>query len=164
MKLVLLGAGVLALIVALIVILASCGGNSPEDVAEEFVTCMFDGDFEGALGLMPDEVLDFITEEEEMDMDEIIEEMEDEMSNAMDMADIDFTVEKVSEAEYFKKKDLKNLREEYEDINIEIEDAAEVKVTILMEAYSMEVPQTMTVVTILVDGDWYVDMSSVDMF
>ena len=162
MKLVLLGAGVLALILTLVIILVSCGGNNPEAVAEEFVSCMFDGDMVGVMELMPEEVLDFIAEEEDMDVDEMIEEMEDEMADAMDMVDMEYTIEEVGEAEYYKKKDLKKLRENYEDMDIEIEDAAEVEVTLLMEAYGMEMPQSMTVVVIQVDGDWYIDMSSVE--
>ena len=182
MKLLLMAGGGLVLIIALIIVLVSCGGNSPEAVAEEFVACAIDCDIEGMFDLVPPAVLEWAEEEEDMDIDELIEDFEDEISNSERDRMAAMSIEEVGEADQLKKSKIKSLQKQYDEMDIEIEDAVEVEVTLTIdEDYYLDelgmamdyldddyleelLTQTMTITLIQVDGDWYVEMSSLDIF
>ena len=164
------GAAAVVLVVVLLIVLLGGGGvaGSPEEVAENYIDSMANFDTDDLLALIPEAALDYVAEEEGYDdIDEMREEMkagEDEMDEMLDMVD-SFNVDcEVLKTTNYKKADLQDVQEYYEEeFNVEVTAAALVKVEITVEVsamgQSMENSNEMEIPVIQIDGNWYLDIT-----
>lgn len=163
------GAAAVVLVVVLLIVLLGGGGTagSPEDVAENYVDAMANFDTDDLLALIPEVALDYVADEEGYDdIDEMREDMkagEDEMDAMMDMVDkfsVDCEALKTTE---YKKADLQDVQEAYEEeFDVEVTAAASVEVEINMEisamGQTMDESSEMTIPVVEIDGNWYLDI------
>lgn len=155
--------------------------RTPEEAAEGYVQAVFDVDGPGMWELLPPDVRDAALDEAGMSEDEAIEELEGEMESALGSSlegaegIVDgFTVEATDSSD-LSSSEIDELIDTYEseyDLALDIEDAAEVDLDITMEltpegadaaeesgVTDSDLTQSLTVVAIQVDGEWYFDMT-----
>lgn len=153
-------AGAVTLIALVIILVVALGGSDAEAVAEDFYTAIYEGDVDGVLALLPEEVLDYerattreITERVEYRCDWALEYCEDEYGK-----DRDFEVESIHVNQFDRKK-LRNKNESYEEkFDMEIEEAAEVIVLIVYEGEDTQFGETIDTTVVKVNGEWYIDV------
>jgi len=167
-KTLLIGAVALVAVVALVLILVLGGGRTAEGTVEQFMNAMVKGDFSKAVDLLPEEALEYLAEEEGYDKDEIkdmINDMEDEMKDAMEemedyMGDFKITYE-IKDQDELSRSELKDLKEEYEELDIEISEAIAFEVEMVIETEDFgEQEQEMEIIVIKVGKNWYIDLGS----
>lgn len=163
-KLLLLGAtGVLVVISLVLILCLAFGGNSPESVAEDYVIAVCEGDVEAVLDLLPETFMEEYSDEIEDLAEELEESYEYRMDELMDeYGDYDLTVEAVYVQE-FTKKQLRNKAERYEEeFDLVLEDAAEVKLLLVVEGETMEEGDIVELDVVQIDGDWCIDIFEID--
>ena len=168
-------AAAVALVVVLLIVLLGGGGGvagSPEEVVGNYIDAMVDYDTDGLLALVPDAALDYAAQNEGYDdIDELREEMkagEDAMEAMMDMLDdYDISYEVIDVTNY-KKLDLQDVQECYEDeFELEVTAAAVVTVEITIEAsamgQTMSESDEMDIPVVEIDGNWYLDITEFEL-
>ena len=155
-----------ALVLVIVLLFSIFGGNSPEAAAEKFVDAMFEGDAGEIMDLIPDELLEYMADEEDLDMDEMEENLQDgldDMQEYYEEYDIEYKGCEVKKVKDMKKSQFRDLQDEYEDeFDMEVEDAKIVKVKVTIEQDGDKDSNTMEIIVIKVGGSYYVDMSSLD--
>lgn len=159
-------AGLVTLIVVLIIVLVSCGGNSPEAVAEAYVEAMFDADAEAMLDLLPEEIFEDVDDDE---LDEIIENGDKALKSALKMYEIgygddwDYSIE-IKNVDACSKSDRKSLQKKYDkNYGLDVEEASEVEVEIEIDGEKRRDTIEETVTVVCIDGDWYLDVDEMDL-
>jgi len=162
-----------AVIVVAVVGLVSMlfGSRGYEDVVEKFVDAQFEADAETILELMPEELIEYVLEEEGLDEDEwdvFIEEANEDLEKELDS--LDRYLGKGWKISYEIKDDhnllgnaLDDLQDAYEEMGIEVSEAKTVEVEISIIAGKSggeENKKSLDVCVIKVGRSWYLDMAS----
>ncbi len=149
----------LMLTLAMCLCLAACGesGGSaakPEDIAEKYMEAIEDCDAEAMLDLMHEDIVDFALEEMDADKDEFIENLEELLEKAAELLEEgEWKVKKVKEID---DDDLEDLQDQWDDdYDLEVEEAALAKIEITWEEDGEENDETLEIVLVKIDGDWY---------
>lgn len=157
--------------------------RTAEEAAEGYIQAVFDGDGEALWELLPPDLRDAMMEEVGGDEDEVIATLESEISDAMGSTSLEgmedyvngFTVE-ATDSQELSSSEVDDLIDTYDSdygLNLNIEEAMEVDVTIGLDLTAegeaaieeagndvSDAETEATVVAIMVDGEWYFDMTS----
>lgn len=154
--------------IVLIILFALFGGRGYKSTVKQFVNAQFEVDAETIFKLIPDKMIDYMLDEEgydEDELDELIDEANDEIQDQLDSInrylgeDWEVTYEILS-AENLEKEDLKELKEDYEDIDIKVSAAKTVEVELTVKAGETETSNSLDVSLIKVGNTWYLDVES----
>ena len=166
--------GVVAVIALVIVLISSCGGGSPESMAEDFVDAMFSGSGEDVWDAVNmDAYLDLSIESGEIDedeaddvKDELIDEIDSTCESLQDGCEEQYGKDWDYEVEVTKVKDLKNsdLRSFENSINgddsdLEVTDGVSVSLKVSVSGDDDDVVLRPTFEFYKVDGEWIMDPS-----
>lgn len=168
--------GVIAVAVVAIAVIALIiglfgGGRGYKSTVNKFLDAEFSANAAAIVRLLPDEVIDYILEEEGYDDDELklfIEDMDEEIEDELDYLEKylgeDFSVSwEILSVDAVTGRDMKNLKDDYEDnFDIEISAAKIVEVELTIEVEDIETSNTMEIGVIKVGRSWYLDIDSVD--
>lgn len=154
-------------LVGVVMIWLLFGGRSYKAAIEQYFDATFEADAEAIMDLLPEELMDYILEEEGYELDECMDEMNEELQEALDSLD-NYLGEnwhasyEILNVEDMSSSDLEDLREAYEDENIDMKVSAAktVEVEITVKAEDSENSNTMDLTLIKVGRSWYLDAAS----
>ncbi|MGM9648012.1 MAG: zinc ribbon domain-containing protein [Eubacteriales bacterium] len=149
--------GVGALLIALIILLVSLlGGQSVEDVIELYFDASCKADVGAALECMPDKQVEYMANYYG-NMSDLRDEMKESLEDELDSA-----VKKYGDFKRYKYKivdqdefDLDDVSAMLKLVGIKAEEAVEVEIDYTIYFEDDEVEDTITLVLIKIDGDWY---------
>lgn len=154
-------------VVCLVVVIIAVflfGGRGWKKTVRKFMEASLDADGEVILSLLPDEVIEAVCEEADMTERELAKYFTKKIEYSYDVYDID-TSEldwsyEIIETEYYSKKELRSLQEDYEDEDIDITLKAGKTVTIeLTVCYDDDENSTeVDIGLIKVGNSWYIDV------
>lgn len=163
--------GVVAVIALVVILIASCGGNDPESMAEDYVNALLSGDGQDIYDAMnKDALLDIAVEVGEVDEDEAQETKEEAIENMDDVAEWrqeymeslygdDWSYElEVTKVKEMKASDLRDYEDDIneDDTDIEVEEGAYVTVKVTFEGEDDDGSDKYTVTLIKIDGEWMI--------
>ena len=164
--------GIIAVAVIAVLVIALAiglfGGRSYKATVDKFIDAQFEGDLEAIFELVPDELIDYVMEEEGYDrdeFDEFLEEGQEELQEQLDVIKAFFGDDwevsyEILEAEDVTGDDLKDLKEDYEDIDLKIKAAKTVEIELTFKAGEIETSESLEISLIKVGRSWYLDMES----
>lgn len=159
---------VAVVVIAFIAIFALFGGRGYKSTVKKYFNATMKADAKAIINLIPDEVMEKALEDEGYDKDEInlfVEEGEKELEKAMDKIDDSvgegwkMTYE-ITDTEDITGKDLKEIKEDYEDYDIEISEAKKVEVEVTVKVKDNENSNTARLYLIKVGKNWYLDVEN----
>ena len=139
------------------------GGGGYEDVVDDFIESIFDGDAKGVVDCLPDDVMDYVAEEEGMSKRELIEELQyglDEIFGYMPSG-VEIT-HKILYAEDINGDELRYLKENYEEIGAKVTAAKYVEVEMTVSYMGMSESTEMELRVVEIGGSWYIDIESME--
>lgn len=155
---------VLVLIIALSQLL---GGRNYKKTVDIFFEAVLDGDGKEILKTLPDEMIEYLMEEEDFDSrEEAEEELEDSIGNPKEVLDNaygdDWTYKyEIVNAEEYSSDELETLKETYQEEipDIKIKDAKKVTLKLTIEAEEIgEQSNTIDLSVIKIGKKWYMDL------
>ena len=168
--------GVVVVIALVIVLISSCGGGSPESMAEDFVDAMFSGNGEDVWDAVNmDAYLDLSIESGEIDEDEaddvkdmLIDELDSTCESLQDGCEEQYGKDWDYEVEVTKVKDLKNSdlrsfenRINDEDTDFEVTEGVAVTVKFTVTGDKDDGFEKFTIDFYKVDGEWIANPDSI---
>ena len=171
--------GVVAVIALVIVLISSCGGGSPESMAEDFVDAMFSGNGEDVWdAINMDAYLDLSIESGELDEDEV-DDVKDELIDDLDSTcewlqdgceeqygkDWDYEVE-VTKVKDLKNSDLRSFENSIngDDSDFEVTEGVAVSLKVSVSGDDDNEVLRPVFEFYKVDGEWIMDPSSLYNF
>jgi hypothetical protein len=153
-------AAAVALLLVILLAVLIFGGNSPEDIAETTVERYFgEADADDILDLYPEEYVEYLLDEYEIDEDDLIAAIEDYIEETVDDCEdeeIELYDVEIRSVKDKKKKNYENLVEFYEDeLDLEVEDIKVVKCKAYYEYEGDDETETYEITVICIDGDYY---------
>ena len=145
------------------------GGRSPKATIDQCIEATYSADVEALLlDLVPEGVWEYAMEEEGYDSDDLeakIEEAEDDLQDQLDSLDSYYGEDwEVSHAILYegniKGRDLEDIQEMYEDMDVKVSAAKEMEVEITVTSEETEVTQSVDISLIKVGRSWYLDIGS----
>lgn len=157
--------------VAVLILLCSCTQesedvpNSPEGVAQAYIESIFDGDTQQLLDLIPEQVMGQVEAEGGFsNKDDLKSGLEEQLQTALNTLDafgitVDCQVGEVTPVE-----DISALQDDYQEIGVTVSDAkiVPVEINVTFTSTDLQNTQLKNVGTILIDGTWYLDISSIE--
>lgn len=139
--------------------------NSPEGVAQAYIESIFDGDTQQLLDLIPEQVMGQVEAEGGFaNEEELRSGLEEQLQTALETLDafgitVDYRVSRVATVE-----NISDLQNAYQEFGITVMDARTVSIEIDVTFSSTDLRNTQLkdVGTVLIDGSWYLDISSLD--
>lgn len=157
--------GLIALVI-LVLIFSLVGGRGYKKTAEKFVASVMEADAKSMLKLIPEKVKTGALEDmgySKKDTKILAEELEDEFGYLSMMSELDdFSYKcKVTGAEKYKTKELRDIQNEYkEEYGVKVKDAKKVKVNLTVKYVGLEEDQELEIPVIKVGKSWYVDIEN----
>lgn len=164
--------GIIAVVVLVIVVILIgiflFGGRSYKSTIKKYVDATFAADVDAMLDLLPDKMVDYELEEEEMDsddFDEMVDDLNEQLQDQLDSLD-NYLGEgwkisyEITDDENIKGEDLDHIKEAYEDADIKVSAAKKAKVEITLKADETENSNTLDISLIKVGRSWYLDVMS----
>lgn len=157
---------IVAVIIAIIIVIALFGGRGYKATVKKFINAQFEGDADAIIDIIPDEMVEYIIEEEYDDEDEMLEELEEEIEYYLDEIEEQFGKNwkfsyEIVDTDDVKGDDLEDLQDEYEDVGIEVSAAKEVEIKIEFESKDLDTSNNLDIGLIKVGRSWYIDFESV---
>lgn len=155
-----------AVVVLAVLAFALFGGRGYKSTVGKFVKASFEGDGEAIVNLMPDEVVEFACEEDDMTRKEAIKELTKSLEKQLDDYDRYFDEwsysYKITDVEDFTSKELKSLKEDYKDeFDVNVKAAKTVTVEIAIKAdKETEGSDSRDIKVIKIGNSWYLDVAS----
>lgn len=161
-------AAVAAVVVVVLLFSMLFGGQSYKQAVNNFMEGVFDGDAKQVLKALPDDVIDQMCDEADMSKREMIAYMDDALDEVMEeleyYAGSNWSVKhKITGTEKYDFDDLRDIKEEYDEIDVKVKDAKIVIVEMTVKAAGMSQSIDMEIGVIKVGGSWYVDVQNVDL-
>ena len=152
--------GVGAVLIALIILLISLlSGNSEEDVIDLYFQASCYADVDAAMDCYPEDFLEALMDEENVDVDDLEDELKDALDRAEDeygdFEDYEYEIVDEDEVDQDDLEEFVELIERYYDINLDIESAKEVEIDYIIYFEDDEIEDSITLILIEVDGSWY---------
>lgn len=144
------------------------GGRSYKATIEKFVDAQFDADAEAIFDLLPENMINYMLEEDgydSNDLDDLIDEANDDLQDQLDSLDRylgegwKVTYEIVDE-EDVKGDDLDDIKDAYEDADVKVSAAKNVEIELTVKADETESSNSLDVSVIKVGRSWYLDVMS----
>ncbi len=170
-KIGILAIGILAVVVVVILV-ALLGGRSYQKTVEKCIEAQFAADMDTIVELIPEGVMSYLISEEgytEEDVDALLEETEEEIRDELDEFDKHFGADwemsyEILTAEDVKGEDLVDLRKEYDDTDVKIDEAKDVELEVTIQGSESEVTRTMDIRVVKSGRSWYLDVAQMDDF
>ena len=164
--------GIAAVVVAaaIVVFLVSSlfGGRSYKSTVTQFLDASFDGDARAIFELLPDDLIDYMTDEMGYDREQITDELDSLSSQLQWMLsslssylgdDWDLSYQVVG-AEDLSGSDLRDIQDTYDSYDVDVKAAKNVEVELSIQAGNLDETQTIQVPVIKVGRSWYLDLMS----
>lgn len=160
---------VVVVVIALIAVFNIFGGRGYESTVKKYFNATMKADASAIIKLIPEEVLEKELKDEGYDKEEMnlfMEEGEKELKKAMDKIDDSLgegwkMTYDITESEDIIGKDLKEVKEDYENFDIKISEAKKVKVKVKIKAKNNnENSNTTKLYLIKVGRNWYLDVKN----
>lgn len=156
-----------AIVVILLVAWFAFGGRGYKDTVEDFFEAGLDGDVQGVLELLPEDLIKnaMASEGYDMgDMEEFISQAEDELQGMLALGgtlvgDLDFDIDITGDTD-IKGADLQAIQEDYQTYNVDVSKAKYVHVTLSLDTGALSGSEDIEVPVIKVGRSWYLDVSS----
>lgn len=158
-----------ALLVIVIVAVLLFGGRGYEATVKKFINAGFvDPDAEAIFDLFPDEMLEYAFDEAGLDEDEIdefIEDLQEELEDTIERTerlygdDVELSYE-IRSVKDVKGDDLDDLKDDYEEVDVDVSAAKTVKVKLTFEGEEQTQSTDMNIGLIKVGRSWYLDANS----
>ena len=156
-----------AIVVILLVAWFAFGGRGYKDTVEDFFEASLDGDVQGVLELLPEDLIKnaMASEGYDMgDMEEFISQAEDELQGMLALGgtlvgDLDFDIDITGDTD-IKGADLQAIQEDYQTYNVDVSKAKYVHVTLSLDTGALSGSEDIEVPVIKVGRSWYLDVSS----
>lgn len=138
-------------------------------LVDSFIKAELSGDVETIIGIMfPEEVLDEILKEEDMDRSTFVERLDDVFQSAKDTIDqtlgSDWTYSyEIQNIKNLSSEEVKEREENYAELcDLNISEAKTVEIEITVKGEETETSKTLSVGLMKVDKKWYVDFASLE--
>lgn len=164
--------GIIAVAVAAVVIIILgiflFGGRSYKATIQKYVNATFDADAEEMFNLIPEDMIDYMLEEDgydHSDLNDLIDEINEDLEDQIDSLDSylgegwEFDYE-ILYAGDIKGDDLDDIKDSYEDANVKVSAAKEVEVELTVMADETESSNSLDISLIKVGRSWYLDVMS----
>lgn len=158
-------AAVAVLVVIVVAVIFIFTGRSYEKTVNSFINAtVFDADAEKAMSLMPDELVDYIIDNDyDGDRDKMIDDYEDEYSSALESleamgTDLSNASYEIVEAEDATEEEVEEFNEDFRDagIDIEIKEAKTVEVEMTMDINGNERTNSTNIDVGKIGRSWYI--------
>ncbi len=157
--------------VAVIVLIAAImllGGRSCKSTIKQYVNAQFDVDAAAIFQLIPDNMIDYMLEDDGYDRDDLGDLIDDANEAIQDQID---SIErylgedwkfsyKIINAEDIKGDDLKDLKKDYKRMGVNISAAKTAEVDLTVKVGETESSNSMEIPLIKVGRSWYLDVNS----
>lgn len=154
-----------AAVLCFVIISSIFGGRSYKSTVKKYINAQFKGDAKTIVKLIPNKIMDYTLEETGYKKGELIDEMEEEIQEQIDYLD-EYLGDKwkisyeIVETEDIKGEDFRDLREDYEDLDIKISAAKEVEVEFTLKADDTEFSNYIYVSLVKIGRSWYLDVEN----
>ena len=140
-------------------IFGSFGGGGYEDVVDDFLESIYDGDAKGIIDCLPDDLMDYwLAQEEGISKREVDEEFQEVLDDIYeDMPSGVKRSHKILRTEDIYGDDLRCLKEDYEEIGVKVTAAKYVEVKLTASYMGMSESTEVELCVIEVGGSWYID-------
>lgn len=144
------------------------GGRSYKATVEKFVDAQFDADAEVIFDLLPENMIDYMLEEDGYDsddLDDLIDEANETLQDQLDSLDSylgegwEITYE-ILDDEDIEGDDLDDIKDAYEDADVTVSAAKNVEVELTVTADETESSNSLDISLIKVGRSWYLDVMS----
>ena len=150
-----------ALVLVIVLLFSLFGGNSPESIAETYIEAYYFGDCDGDdfVDLYHEDYVEWLLDEYDIDLDELIDALDEEMEDNRDeLEDEEIELDKIEirSVKDKKRKDYEYLIDTYEDeYDLEIEEIKLVKCKVHYEQDGDEETNNVEVLVAKIDGSYY---------
>lgn len=161
---IIIGAAV-ALILVIVLIVSVTGGKPYEKALDNFFSITMTGKLDKLKDMAPPSYWEYVEEEYDVDVDDMIDELEDTMDELIEEIEDEFgknikLTYKVTDADRFDEDDLKDVKDEMKD-NYDISkksvtDAYELEVELKMKGSEDSDEDEVEIYVVKIDGKWYV--------
>lgn len=144
------------------------GGRSYKVTVEKYVDASMDANAKAIVDLIPKKVMDYALEQDgydSSDLDDLISDLDEQLQDQMDSIDSylgegwKVSYEILSE-EDIKGDDLKDIKDAYEDADVEVSAAKNVEVELTVTADETESSNSLDISLVKIGRSWYLDMMS----
>lgn len=150
-----------AAVLVLVILFAALGGRSDKAVVKQLINAVNTGKGKSIVALIPDKVI----KESDMTKKEMTEELDDSLEYIRDGLDDQYDkwkiTYKITDTENITGKDLKRLKENYDDeYDVKVKAAKELEVKMTLKGDDETDTEKSTITVIKVGGSWYLDVGS----
>lgn len=155
-------------VMVLIAAFALFGGRSYKSTIKQYVNAQFDVDAAAIFRLIPDDMVDYMLEDDGYDrddLDDLIEDANDSIQRQINSIerylgeDWKFTY-KIASIESVKGDDLKDLKKDYKKMGVNVSAAKVAEVELTVKVGETESSNSMEIPLIKVGRSWYLDVDS----
>lgn len=161
-------AAIVITVVVLIGVFALFGGRSYKATIRKFVNATYDVNAGAIFDLVPDDVIDYMLEDDGYDRDDLEDLTDDANKELQDMIDQieryigkDWKLSyKIANVEKVTGDDLEDLKKDYKKMGVKVSAAKTVKAELTVKYGETESSNTMNISLIKVGRSWYLDVDS----
>lgn len=164
--------GMIAMVIVAVIVMISAfalfGGRSYKSTIKKYVNAQFDVDAAAIFHLIPDDMMDFMLEDDGYDrddLDDLIDDANDSIQSQIDSIERylgknwKFTY-KIASIENVKGDDLKDLKKDYKKMGVKVSAAKVAEIEITVKVGETESSNSMEIPLIKVGRSWYLDVDS----
>ena len=160
-----------AIVIAVMVfigVFALFGGRSYKATIKKYVNATYDVNAKAIFKLIPDDMMDYMLEDDGYDRDDLADLIDDANEDLQDMIDQieryigkDWKLSyKIANVEKVSKDDLADLKKDYKKMGVRVSAAKKAKVELTVKFGETESSNTMSIPLIKVGRSWYLDVDS----
>jgi hypothetical protein len=162
--------GIIAVVVIVIavigIILGLSGGRGYKAAIKQYIDATFDGDAESIMELIPEEMINYLIEDEGYDdEDELIEELDEELQYTLDSLEKylgeDWKVSyEILSTEDVTGEDFDDLKDYYEEMGVKVSASKKAEIEVTVKSGETEMSNSADIALIKIGHSWYMDMVS----
>lgn len=157
-------AAAVALVLIIVLIVSVAGGKPYEKAIDNYFDIAFSGKLDNLKNMAPEAYWEYMEEEYDVDVDDMIDELEDGIEDLVEMMEDEYGKNikvsyKITDAERFDEDDLKDVKEEMKD-NYDISkksvtDAYELELETKIKGSEDDDEDEVEMYVVKIDGKWY---------
>lgn len=160
--------GIAVIVVVVVALFMLMGGRSEKDVVKKLVNGFSKGDAKAIVSLIPEKVVDELCDDQDMTKKELINDLDDELDDMLDTANDRYDKWSISykilDTDKLEGKKLRNIKNDYEDIDVKVKEAKILSVKLTLKADGDTENTTVDIPVIKVGKSWYLDFSNFNMY
>ncbi len=147
------------------IIFSIFGGRSYKSTVKKYINAQFDGNVKTIVKLIPKKIMNYTLAETGYKKGELIDEMEGEIQEQIDYLD-EYLGDKwkvsyeILEVEDIKGEEFRDLREDYEEMDLKISAAKDVEVEFTLKAHDTEISDSLYISLVKIGRSWYLDVEN----